>query len=138
MLTPQQQLTDVAKQVEQWQQTKEYRNSPVPEQLRLQALALFEHFTISEIRKTLKLSESLLHKWSKLAKSTAVKSVAITQPQEFVTLPKSEPENPVSNNLSLELSVGEQCHIRLTGAISVQQLDVFTRNIFMYQAGVNP
>ncbi|MFT4929554.1 MAG: hypothetical protein ACI8WB_005688 [Phenylobacterium sp.] len=136
MLTPQQQLTATAKQIKQWQQTKEYRNSSVPEPLRLQVLVLFEHFTVHELKQTIKLSESLLHRWSKLAKSAVKNPVATTQPPEFVNLPM--PETSPSNHLSLELSVGELCQIRLTGDISVQQLDVFTRNIFMYQAGVNP
>jgi hypothetical protein len=135
MLTPQQQLTAAAKQIEQWQQTKPFRNSSVPTPLRLQVLALFEHFAVQELKQTINLSESLLHRWSKLAKSAVENPVATAQPPEFVTLPM--PETSTSNHLSLELSVGEQCRIRLTGDISVQQLDVFTRNIFMYQAGVN-
>ena len=139
MLTPQQQLSDVAKQVKQWQQTKAHRNSALPEKLRQQILPLFEYFTNSELQQALKLSESLLYKWAKLAKNTVNKSIAVTHPQEFVALPtsKAKPENNVSNSLSLELTVGEQCKVRLTGDISLQQLDVFTRNIFMYQAGVN-
>ena len=52
MLTPQQQLSDVAKQVKQWQQTKAHRNSALPEKLRQQILPLFEYFTNSEKRCT--------------------------------------------------------------------------------------
>jgi hypothetical protein len=135
MLTPQQQLTATAKQIEQWQQTKPHRNSAVPPPLRQQVLNLFEHFAAYELKQKINLSDSLLHRLSKEAQGASKEPVTAAQPPEFVTL--SMPQNPSPNPLSLELSLGDQCHIRLTGDISVQQLDVFTRNIFMYQTGIN-
>ena len=130
MPTPKDQLAAAAEQLKLWRQIKSHNNSPIPGPLRQQIVALFECFPVGEIQTTLNLSSSLLYRWLKKpgCEIKVAKPAAIP---EFVHLPQTEVSE--SNNLILELTVGNHCQIRLSGDISVGQLDVFTRNIFMYQ-----
>ena len=140
MLTPQEKLEATAIELKQWRKAKKHRNSAVPQPLRQRVIALLEHFTVSELKLALSLSNGVFYRW-KTKPECAVNPPGIEQPTvydqaqaaEFITLPQAEPAS--SSHLSLEVSVGEQCHIRLSGDISIQQLDVFTRNIFMSQSG---
>lgn len=139
MPTPKEQLHATAVKLTQWRQAKKHRNSAVPLQLRQQVLALLAYFTISELKQALSLSNGVFYRW-KTKLGSPIKPPTTEQPDvchqsaEFITLPQAA--EPATNaNLLLEVSVGEQCHIRLSGDISVQQLDVFTRNIFTAQSG---
>ena len=135
MLSPKNQLIQIAKLVEQWQQTKSYRNTPVPAQLRQQIIALFEHFSYTKVKDNLNMSKSLLYRWWQeyQGKQIPTETQPSTQESEFIELPPSC--NVQEQGISLELSLNNQCQMRLTGNVSTQQLDVVTRNIFMYQSG---
>jgi hypothetical protein len=138
MPTPKEKLEATAIALKKWRLAKKHRNSAVPQQLRLQVLALFEFFTISELKLALNLSNGVFYRWkSKPGREVALPTVeqpkVYDQAAEFITLPQSESVS--TSNLSLEVTVGKQCHIRMSGDISVQQLDVFTRNIFTSQSG---
>lgn len=137
MLLPEKQLIQTAKLVEQWRQAKKYKTSPVPTELREQIIALFEHFSYTKLKNNLNISETLLYRWSQEYKSKsgqlAAQNKEPTQDTEFIELPPACHNQ--DNGISLELSINNQCQMRLTGNISTQQLDVVTRNIFMYQSG---
>ena len=137
MLSPENQLIQTNKLVEQWQQSKPYRNSPVPTQLRHQIIALYAHFTYTKVKNNLNMSKSLLYRWwqeyNAKDKQLLSQSEQPVQAAEFIELPSTC--NNQEQGISLELSVNNQCKMRLTGNISTQQLDVVTRNIFMYQNG---
>ena len=137
MLSPAKQLIQITKLVEQWQQAKKYKTSPVPTELREQIIALFDHFSYTKLKNNLNISETLLYRWSQEHKSKgsqlAAQNKAQTQDTEFIELPPACHHQ--DNGISLELSVNNQCQMRLIGNISTQQLDVVTRNIFMYQSG---
>ena len=60
---------------------------------------------------------------------------APAQETEFVEFPPTFHQQ--EQGIALELSVNNQCQMHLTGNISTQQLDVITRNLFMYQSGAN-
>lgn len=127
------QLAAIIEQVAQWRQTKQYNNSPIPEPLRQRIIELFEHYPVYELKNALNMSSSLLYRWAKEAGATTKAPVTVQTP-EFVALP--EVEASTDTTLVVEVAVGQQCQIRLSGDISTAQLDVFTRNIFMHQAGV--
>jgi len=137
MLSSEPQLIQIAKLVEQWQQSKQYRNSPVPIGLRQQITALFEHFSYNKVKNNLNMSESLLYRWWKEYKNEGnqlpSKIPLPSQKTAFIELPPAFDEQ--KNEVSLEVDLNNMCKIRLTGNISTQQLDIFTRNIFMYQRG---
>ena len=139
MLSPEKQLIQTAKLVEQWQQAKKYKTSPVPAQLREQITVLFKHFSFTKLKNNLNISETLLYRWSQEYKGNGRQLLSqnkeSAQETEFIELPPTCHEQ--EQGLSLALSVNNQCQMRLTGNISTQQLDVITRNIFMYQAGAN-
>lgn len=138
MQTPKEKLEATAAELARWRQAKKHINSAVPEPLRQQVIALLEHFSISVLKQALNLSNGVFYRWkNKLGQAVvqpeAVQATVVEQPAQFITLPQAEPI--ISGNLLLEVSVGEQCQIRLSGAISVQQLDVLSKNIFMSQNG---
>ena len=139
MLSPEKQLIQTAKLVEQWQQAKKYKTSPVPTELREQIIALFEHFSYTKLKNNLNISETLLYRWSQEYKGNGSQLLSQnkepTQEAEFVELPPTYHQQ--EQGISLELSVNNQCQMRLTGNISTQQLDVITRNLFMYQSEAN-
>lgn len=136
MSKPKNQLAAVAEQLKQWRKTKEYNNTPIPEPLRKQIIALFEFFGVSELQSVLNMSSSLLYRWVKESCDVVKTPVAVpssAKDPEFVTLPTAQ--DMTTGHILLELSLDNQCQVRLSGDISVQQLDVVTRNIFMYQQG---
>jgi len=139
MLSPEKQLIQTAKLVEQWQQAKKYKTSPVPAKLREQITALFEHFSYTKLKNNLNISETLLYRWSQEYKGNGRQLLSqnkeSAQETEFIELPPTCHEQ--EQGLSLALSVNNQCQMRLTGNFLTEQLDVITRNIFMYQAGAN-
>jgi hypothetical protein len=134
MSKPKDQLATVMAQLNQWRQTKQYNNSRIPGSIRQAIIALFDHYPVHELRDELKLSGSLLYRWAKDSGANQNIAPASSKSPEFITLPKVEAQQDTA--LVLELAVGEQCQLRLSGNISTAQLDVFTRNIFMHQAGV--
>lgn len=139
MPTPKEKLQATAVKLAQWRQSKQYINSAVPESLRQQVIALLEHFTVNELKQTLNLSNGVFYRWKTkqgacVKPPTAEQPTVYHQPSEFITLPQAEPTTAAG--LLLEVSVGEHCHIRLSGDISAQQLDVLTKNIFINQNGV--
>ena len=137
MLSPEDQLIQTAKLVEQWQQAKKYQTSPVPAQLRQQIMALFEHFSYTKVKSNLNISTTLLYRWSQEYKNNdnqqPSQNKEAVQYTQFVELPSACQSQ--ENGISLELSFNNQYQIRLTGNVSTQQLDVFTRNLFMCQNG---
>lgn len=139
MTNPNVQLIAVTEQFKQWRQAKSHPTAPVPESLRRQVVALAEQFGTGKIKSALALSCSVLHRWKKQLNPNAVDVETIATVQttdetpEFVVLSNDKP--PASSSLVLELHIGNQCQIRLSGDISTAHLDVVTRNIFMYQNG---
>lgn len=96
----------------------------------------FEHFSYTKLKNNLNISETLLYRWSQEHKSKggqlAAQNKEQTQETEFIELPPACHHQ--DNGILLELSVNNQYQMRLSGHISTQQLDVVTRNIFMYQS----
>lgn len=132
MSKPQDQLAATVQQLNQWRQTKQYNNSPIPEPLRLRIIGLLDHYPAFELKNLLNMSSSLLYRWAKDAGATTKAPVTVKTP-EFVALPQVESSTDTA--LVVEVALDQQCQIRLSGDISIAHLDVFTRNIFMYQSG---
>lgn len=131
MSKPEEQLAATVQQLNQWRQTKQYKNSPIPEPLRQRIIGLLDHYPAFELKNLLNMSSSLLYRWAKDAGATT-KAPATVQTTQFVTLSQVEPSADTA--LVVEVALGQQCQIRLSGDISTAQLDVFTRNIFMHQS----
>jgi hypothetical protein len=126
MPTPKELLATAVADFTQWRKTKSHSSSATPEPLRQQAVVLLEHFPFTRVTTTLRLSSSLLRRWSQQLPIT----VHTQQPCEFVTLPS--PEQPKSQ-LALELILDNGNQMRLSGDISTEQLNILTQNILMYQ-----
>ena len=113
MLSPEIQLIRTAKLVEQWQQAKKYKTSPVPAELREQITALFEHFSYTKLKNNLNISETLLYRWSQEYKGNGRQLLSqnkeSAQETEFIELPPTCHEQ--EQGLSLALSVNNQCKI---------------------------
>ncbi len=128
MPTPKELLATAITEFTLWRKSKSHSSEQTPESLRQQAVGLLEHFPFTRVTTTLKLSSSLLRRWSQPKPMVA----DCLQSNEFVTLPPSEQPK---NQLALELVLGNGCQMRLSGDISTEQLNVVTQNIFMYQPG---
>lgn len=126
MPTPKELLTTAITDFTHWRKSKSHSSAPTPEPLREQAVALLEHFPFTRVTTTLKLSSSLLRRWSQRQPVT----IHEQQPNEFIALPPSEAPK---SHLALELILGNGCQMRLSGDFSTDQLNVVTQNILMHQ-----
>ena len=141
MSKPEDQLAAVAEQFKQWRQSKTHNTEAVPASLRQKVLLLAEQFGSGKIKSFLNISTSVLSRWQNQCRPsrTSDKDSAtdVIQPQpktpDFVVLPNEH--SSTTNSLVVEVNINNHCQLRLSGNISSAQLDVVTRNIFMYQNG---
>ena len=121
MQNPKKRLATVVKAFEQWRQTRHNSTQVTPTELQQQAVTLLEYFSSSHIMAALHISGSNLKRWSQQQQQST------EQVTEFVPLPLVE--QPVPAQLNLELTLGQGCHIRLSGDISPAHLSAITQNI---------
>ena len=121
MQNPEKRLATVVKAFEQWRQTRHNSTQITPTELRQQAVSLLEYFSSSHIMAVLHISGSNLKRWSQQQQQST------EQVAEFVPLPLVVPS--VSVQLNLELTLGQGCHIRLSGDISPAHLSAITQHI---------
>ncbi len=133
MTTPKDQLAATAKQLQQWRATKPYRNSAIPEALRQQIIALFEHFPVYELQPALNMSGSLLYRWAKQSTAPVISTKTVEPATDFVELPTAQIADV--GHVCFEFDMANHSRMRLSGDISTAQLDVLTRNIFMHSMG---
>ena len=126
MQNPKKRLATVVKAFEQWRQTRHNSTQITPTELRQQAVSLLEYFSSSHIMAALHISGSNLKRWSQQQQQST------EQVAEFVPLPLVEQPVPAQLNLellNLELTLGQGCHIRLSGDISPAHLSAITQHI---------
>ncbi len=108
----QDQLSIVVTAFEHWRSNRNGRQVPTPTALRQQAVALFNHYSSSQITSALRISGSQLKQWRNIIASTE------TTPQ-FVHLPISSPPTQ-SVNIELCFASGDQMH--LSGVVDSNML----------------
>lgn len=126
MPNPKESLATAIADFAHWRKTKRHSSEQTPQSLRQQAVALLDDYPFTRVTTTLKLSSSLLRRWSQQEPVT----IHNQQSNDFITLP---PSGVPKNHLALELILGNGCQMRLSGDISTDQLNVVTQNIFMHQ-----
>ena len=119
-------LERVAAAFEHWRQTRLNSVEKIPDELRRQAVALLEHYRLSQIMQTLRVNSTQLKTWRNLLSSDIELSPA------FITLPiEPEPEPESAPVLNLAVSLPGGCQLRLQGDIRPELMSALTHSLML-------
>lgn len=120
MTTQNQPMAAAIAAFEQWRNRRVHPTEKTPVTLQQQAVALLDHYCVSQITSTLNVSSTNLKRWAGLSEHHQ-------DDTEFVTLPHVVDPSPP--RLTLELAFSNGCHLCLQGDISAELLVALTHEI---------
>ncbi len=120
MTTQNQPMTAAIAAFSQWRKTGVHPTEKTPLTLQQQAIALLDHYSVSQITATLNVSSTNLKRWAGLAEHHQ-------DVTEFVALPHVV--DPPPSPLNLELTFSNGCQLCLQGDISAELLVALTHEI---------
>lgn len=122
----QDELNNLAADFQQWRTIRKYPKEKTPQTLKDRVIKLSQCYSPGQIQATLNLSSSTFNKWRKQLS-------AITEANDFITLPEVSTPIPVKAPTSTEINVELTCRngnsLQLSGAISIELLTAITKEV---------
>lgn len=118
-------LTAVAEQFTQWRATRAHRRSPVPPELRQQALDLLQTHLKSQVIHTLGINSAMLKNWQHSLPGAPTNSAA----PDFIPLDIPAPTLAMASPIDVTFTRGAAEPLRLQGSLTLSQLTAVAQGL---------
>jgi hypothetical protein len=124
MTTTNHSIQSLASAFANWRQSRPYLRSPVPDNLRQQAVAMLTQHSVSQIIEALGITRSMLRSWQQTREENAASAAT------FISLPFTEPKRQeLRESLSFMLTLDQTREFCIEGNFSPEQLTALMRGV---------